>query len=68
VHFTYRSSAPLPQRSDGRFETSVTVAGIVQIDPSTHAARRADLNGDESSSSTSLAPIARCAFGHAARE
>lgn len=29
--FTYRSDTPLPQRSDGRFETSVSVIGIEQV-------------------------------------
>jgi hypothetical protein len=29
--FTYRSDTPLPQRSDGRFETSVSVVGLEQI-------------------------------------
>jgi hypothetical protein len=28
--FTYRSDTPLPQRSDGRFETSVSVVGLEQ--------------------------------------
>jgi hypothetical protein len=31
VTFTYRSDTPLPQRSDGRFETSVTVVGLEQV-------------------------------------
>jgi hypothetical protein len=29
--FTYRSATPLPQRSDGRFETSVSVIGLEQV-------------------------------------
>lgn len=29
--FTYRSDTPLPQRSDGRFETSVSVVGLEQV-------------------------------------
>jgi len=29
--FTYRSATPLPQRSDGRFETSVSVIGLDQV-------------------------------------
>ena len=28
--FTYRPESPLPQRSDGRFETSVSVVGLEQ--------------------------------------
>ena len=28
--FTYRGTTPLPQRSDGRFETSVSVVGLDQ--------------------------------------
>jgi hypothetical protein len=30
--FTYRSDTPLPQRSDGRFRTSVSVVGLDQVD------------------------------------
>jgi hypothetical protein len=30
--FTYRSGAPLPQRSDGRFRTSVSVVSLEQVD------------------------------------
>jgi hypothetical protein len=30
--FTYRPDTPLPQRSDGRFETSVSVVSLEQID------------------------------------
>jgi hypothetical protein len=30
--FTYRPDAPLPQRSDGRFRTSVSVASLEQVD------------------------------------
>jgi hypothetical protein len=30
--FTYRSDTPLPQRSDGRFETSARVIGVEQTD------------------------------------
>jgi hypothetical protein len=30
--FTYRPDVPLPQRSDGRFETSVSVVNLEQID------------------------------------
>jgi hypothetical protein len=30
--FTYRPDTPLPERSDGRFETSVSVVGLEQID------------------------------------
>lgn len=30
--FTYRSDTPLPRRSDGRFETSVTVVGLETVD------------------------------------
>ena len=29
--FTYRSDTPLPQRTDGRFETSVSVVGLEQV-------------------------------------
>ncbi len=29
--FTYRPATPLPQRSDGRFETSVSVVGLEQV-------------------------------------
>jgi hypothetical protein len=29
--FTYRSATPLPERSDGRFETSVSVIGLEQV-------------------------------------
>lgn len=29
--FTYRPDTPLPQRSDGRFETSVSVVGLEQV-------------------------------------
>ena len=29
--FTYRPETPLPQRSDGRFETSVSVVGLEQV-------------------------------------
>jgi hypothetical protein len=29
--FTYRSDMPLPQRNDGRFETSVSVIGLEQV-------------------------------------
>jgi hypothetical protein len=39
VHFTYRPSAPLPHRTDGRFETSVSVVSLVAIEPSTETAR-----------------------------
>jgi hypothetical protein len=31
VPFTYRSDTPLPQRSDGRFETSVSVIELEQV-------------------------------------
>jgi len=31
VPFTYRFDSPLPQRSDGRFETSVSVVGLEQV-------------------------------------
>ena len=30
--FTYRPDTPLPQRSDGRFRTSVSVASLEQVD------------------------------------
>jgi hypothetical protein len=29
--FTYRPDAPLPERRDGRFETSVTIVGLEQV-------------------------------------
>ena len=29
--FTYRPDTPLPQRTDGRFETSVSVVGLEQV-------------------------------------
>lgn len=29
--FTYRAESPLPQRSDGRFDTSVAVVGLEQV-------------------------------------
>jgi hypothetical protein len=29
--FTYRSDTPLPQRTDGRFDTSVSVVGLEQV-------------------------------------
>jgi len=29
--FTYRPSPPLPSRSDGRFETTVSVAGFTEV-------------------------------------
>lgn len=32
IPFTYRPESPLPQRSDGRFETSVSVVGLEQTD------------------------------------
>lgn len=38
VSFTYRSDTPLPQRSDGRFETSVAVVGLVRMDQEPHDA------------------------------
>lgn len=31
LSFTYRSDTPLPQRRDGRFETSVSVVGLEQV-------------------------------------
>jgi hypothetical protein len=33
--FTYRPDEPLPHRSDGRFEPSVQVAGVVEVTPAT---------------------------------
>ena len=33
--FTYRPEEPLPRRSDGRFEPSVQVSGVVEVTPGT---------------------------------
>jgi len=35
VPFTYRPSAPLPNRTDGHYDTSVGVVGLVAIGPGT---------------------------------
>jgi len=38
--FTYRPSAPLPNRTDGHYDSSVGVVGLVAIGPGTASARK----------------------------